>query len=535
MNGTADKPDLDWWSTNLFIALMALAFALPLVWPSIPPLTDLMGHMGRYRVELDIGRSPFLSRYFDYHWAPIGNLGVDLLVVPLSRLFGLELAVKLIVLAIPPLTAGGMLLLAREIHGRVPPTALFALPLAYAYPFQFGFVNFTLAIALAFPALALWVRLGRMERFRLRAGLFAPISFALFFAHSVGWGMFGLAAFAIEAAARHGRGTGWIESGWRAGLACLPLAPPILLMADWWLYRSTGAAARFWQWDAKIYHALTVLRNASRHFDLLSAVLLYLMLVLGLRRIGLRFDAKLGLAALILLAVYLVMPGIVMGSAYADMRLAAYTLAVAILALTPLSANRATRSAIAMAGLVFVAARLGVQGWTYWRLDRGYHAQLAALDHIPEGARIVALSNVPCQDIWDAPRTDHLGMMALVRRDAFVNGQWPQPGGRLLSVKYKAGGDFTLDPSQMLQPRPCRQKGSFTLGEALARIPRPAFDYLWLINVPHDRWPRDRNFVPAWQGERGVLYRISERPAITVAAGNAEAHKAHGARSLVRR
>ncbi|MFO3796683.1 MAG: S1C family serine protease, partial [Anaerolineales bacterium] len=39
-----------------------------------------------------------------------------------------------------------LLWIAREVHGRIPPTALFALPLAYSYPFQFGFVNFALSI-----------------------------------------------------------------------------------------------------------------------------------------------------------------------------------------------------------------------------------------------------------------------------------------------------------------------------------------------------------------------------------------------------
>jgi hypothetical protein len=59
-------------------------------------------------------------------------------------------------------------------HGKVPPTSLFALPLAYAFPFQFGFVNFTLGVALTFLAAALWLRLGTQGRTRLRAALFVP-------------------------------------------------------------------------------------------------------------------------------------------------------------------------------------------------------------------------------------------------------------------------------------------------------------------------------------------------------------------------
>ena len=117
-----------WWEQRWFLALVVLATMVPLLYPPVPPLVDLLGHMGRYRVELDLDHSSWLQRYYDFHWAAIGNLGVDLLVVPLGKLFGLELAVKLIVLAIPPLTAAGFLWVAREIHGPKPPTPVLALP-----------------------------------------------------------------------------------------------------------------------------------------------------------------------------------------------------------------------------------------------------------------------------------------------------------------------------------------------------------------------------------------------------------------------
>ena len=52
--------------------------------------------MGRYRVQLDLASSPWLKDYYGFHWAAIGNLGVDILVIPLSKLFGLELAVVVV-------------------------------------------------------------------------------------------------------------------------------------------------------------------------------------------------------------------------------------------------------------------------------------------------------------------------------------------------------------------------------------------------------------------------------------------------------
>jgi len=146
-----------WWERRWFLALVVLATMVPLVYPPVPPLVDLLGHMGRYRVELDLHHSPWLQQYYDYHWAAIGNLGVDLLVIPLGNLLGLEAAVKLIVILIPPLTAIGMLWVSREVHGRVSPTAFFALPFIYGFPFLFGFANYALSVALAFLAFGLWL------------------------------------------------------------------------------------------------------------------------------------------------------------------------------------------------------------------------------------------------------------------------------------------------------------------------------------------------------------------------------------------
>ena len=86
--------------------------------------------------------------------------------MPLGRLIGLEAAVKLIVLCIPPMTVAGFLWVAREVHHRIPPTAMFALPFAYSHPFMFGFVNFALSVALAFLAFGLWLHLGARKRLR---------------------------------------------------------------------------------------------------------------------------------------------------------------------------------------------------------------------------------------------------------------------------------------------------------------------------------------------------------------------------------
>jgi hypothetical protein len=271
------------WQTRGFIALVVFVTIIPLLWPDIAPLTDLPGHMGRYRVQLDIDTSPYLARYYGFQWSLIGNLGVDLLVVPLSAIFGLELAVKLVVIAIPALTVIGFLWVAREVHGQVPPTAFFALPFAYGHPFQFGFVNSSLSMAFAFLAFALWLRLARFGKLRLRAALFVPISMLIWVTHTYGWGTLGLMAFSAEAVRQHDKGPPWYEAIFRAGIHCLSLVPPIFLMLAWRSGHVGGLTTDWFNWNAKMKWVVMALRDRWREYDGASLALVGLVLVEAIR------------------------------------------------------------------------------------------------------------------------------------------------------------------------------------------------------------------------------------------------------------
>ena len=282
-SGTTSRP---WWETRPFVALLVLISAVPLLYPSTPPLVDLLGHMGRYRVQLDLATSPWLKEYYGFHWQAIGNLGVDILVIPMSKIFGLELAVKLIVLAIPPMTVAGFLWVAREVHGRIPPTALFALPFAYSHPFMFGFVNFALAIALAFLAFGLWLRLARLGRLRLRAILFVPISLIVYFTHTFGWGVLGLLCFSGEAVRQHDSGKGWFRSGVNAALHASVMALPLLFMLVWRSNIHGASTGYFFDFNYKWHFTLGSLRDRWRWFDRLAITIVALVV--------LEFDAAAG-------------------------------------------------------------------------------------------------------------------------------------------------------------------------------------------------------------------------------------------------
>ncbi len=497
-----------WWETRGFAVLAMLVAALPLLWPAVPPLVDLPGHMGRYRVQLDYDTSAVLRQFYEFRWALIGNLGVDLLIVPVSKIFGLELGVKLIVMAIPAMTVGGLLWIAREVHGAVPPTALFALPLAYGHPFLFGFVNFALAMALALLAFALWLRLARLGRLRTRALLFLFVAPVIWVTHTFGWGVLGVLAFSAELIRQHDRGGSWPHAVLHAGVHCLTMAPPILLMVAWRSGHVAGSTLDWFNWTYKWDWLTMILRDRWKAFDIASLILLALLPVFALFHRSLSFSRNLVASALFLILVYILLPRIVFGSAYADMRLTPFMLAIAIVAirLKP-EASAKFAGGLAVAGLAFFAVRTAATTASLGMTARSHEAALAALDHVPVGARLVSFVGHRCRVPWLLNRNWHLPAMATVRRTAFSNDQWEMAGAQLLRSRKLDAGWFRADPSQVVVAGRCRNKWK-TLDWSLANLPRAAFDHVWLIDPPRFDPRRLAGMTLVWSGGANALYRI---------------------------
>jgi hypothetical protein len=500
---------VQWWERRWTVIALALIATVPLLYPKIPPLVDLLGHMGRYRVQLDIGRSPWLHLYYGFHWAMIGNLGVDLLVMPLGRLIGLDPAVKLIVLAIPPLTVGGFLWVAREVHGRIPPTALFALPFVYSHPFMFGFVNFVLSVALAFLAFGLWLRLGRLGKLRLRAALFVPISLVVFFAHTFGWGMLGLLCFSAEAVRQHDSGRGWLRSALTAALHASVMALPVFITLIWRSEAHGGMTADWFNWLVKWQWLLHSFRDRWEVFDIGSLCVVGLVLVYALFSRRLTFSRNLLFTAFVLLIFFLLLPRTVFGSAYADMRLLPYVIATLVLAIRFRGRmSLPVARTLAFIGLVFFLVRIGGNTLSLAIAANDQEAKLAALDHVPEGARVVTLSLLPCTNAWALPRNSHLGSMVIVRRQGFANDQWVLEGLNLLDLRYTRAGYYSADPSELVRPNNCRDGLHRQLDTSLRLIPRKDFDYVWLLDPPAYDKRMTVGMQPVWRGAGSILYRL---------------------------
>lgn len=496
---------IDSWPALALIGLLSL---LPLLVVDIPPLVDLYGHIGRYAVQTDLANRPELQPYYSYEWRLIGNLGADLLVEALHRALGLEGAVRAVVILTQLLGTFGILAVSRAVHGRITPFAIAALPLLYGYPFSYGFLNYVLSMALALLAFAGWLRLRDSGNAGMARVWLGAAGLAIWVCHTYGWAFLGLmcgSAMLAEVMTTRVHPAAAVR---RIIGACWPALLPLILMVLW---RSEAGAAftGTWSWYHKGIWLLSVLRVKWMAFDIASLGILVALILWAAWYRGTTFGRRLVIAAGLSFICFAALPMYVLGSAFADMRLAPYAMVLTLLAIAPVRLNGRALMIVALVTTGFLTVRSIGTAAAYIEQDRAIAAVEPALDAIPVGARVAMLVVNPCPLQWQLSVMDHLGGLATARRSVFVNDQWHGPGMNPMTIHHPAAGVFAHDPSQVVIPDSCRRPSLRKhLSEALAAVPRAAFTHVWIIGeVRRDQpLPKDLFLLPH-RGE-GLLLKV---------------------------
>ena len=496
---------LDRWPAVLLVCLVAI---VPLLVVDFPPLVDLYGHLGRFAVQTELAQRPELQPFYSYEWKLIGNLGADILVKALHPLLGLEASVRWIVILTQLLGALGLMLVSREIHGRVTPFAVAAIPLLYGYPFNYGFINYAMSMALTLLAYAAWLRLHRLGR-KVAARLWLAVAgVAIWVCHTYGWAFLGLlcgSAMLAEVFAAKAPPVAFVR---RILAACWPLLLPVAPMIVW-RAESSGAAMAGWSLEYKLNWLLSAFRTKWIGLDLASVFFVYGLLIWAAFSKSTGFDRRLGIAALLCFAFVLILPTMVFGSAFADMRLVPYALAIALVAIAPDRLNAKTLQVVSLIAFAFFAGRSITTAAAYIQQDKQMAEVVPALDAIPIGARVAFFVVKPCDLLWAPPVFDHAAGLVLARRSAFVNDQWQQPGVNPLIVHYPAAGRYANDPSQLVRPDRCNREYRPSISSALNDLPRGAFTHVWIVGELSGLKSPPAGFVPVPHAGKGLLYAIT--------------------------
>ncbi|HZC38517.1 MAG TPA: hypothetical protein VE221_07565, partial [Sphingomicrobium sp.] len=280
-------------------------------------------------------------------------------------------------------------------------------------------------------------------------------------------------------------------------------------MLIWRTETHGGQTIDWFDWKVKWHWIYSALRDRWRWFDIGSLIAAALPLLYAMVSRKLTLSRNLAFSAIVLAISFVLIPRIIFGSAYADMRLVPYLIAVGLLAIRFRGApDRTTAQVLAVFGLLFFAIRIGGNTLSLGMAANDQKAKLAALDHVPEGARVITLTGMTCVEYWPMLRNSHLGAMVIARRQGFSNDQWLLEGVNLLDLKYRAAGYFAADPSQLVRPNTCHDALHRQINQSLSALPRNDFDYLWLIGVPPYNHELVADLPVVWRGPGSVLYRL---------------------------
>jgi hypothetical protein len=400
----------------LFAALFAAA-AVPVLVCDTLPLFDYPNHLARMHILADLARSHDLQRFYAIHWRPVPDLAMDAIVPTLAHIMPLDWAGRAFVLATLLLLAGGAAALHRVLFRVWSTWPCLAFLLLYSRILLWGFLNYLFGLGLALCAVAGWIAL-RQRPPALRLVVGAVAALALFFAHLLAFGLYGVLVIGYEMGEALRRRPGWGRAAGDLALAGAGFIPPLLI-----LFVATpgalGGAVRYGHPLRKLDLMFSVFDNYSRPFDVVCFAVVVLALIFLFARRWVRLVPAITVPLALLLVAYLAMPSQLATASGADHRIP-LLLGLVLVAGSDWAVPRVrARRLVFIAALALFAVRLGVVTAAWRDSDRLYASLLPALDELPAGSRI-AVAYPPEALNSEATPLAHFPTLAIVRRDAFV-------------------------------------------------------------------------------------------------------------------
>lgn len=502
-----DAVTLPWLRAPWLLAAIAV-LCLPYLLVTIPPLIDLPGHLGAAAIEAAAPGSA-LRRYWHWEWAYSLNMGGEVLMKLLAEEFGLVAAGWWSAVIATALFAAGCVAAIRAVNPRGGYGIGWALLFVFSYPLLMGFINYVLATGLALLVFAGWV--AWRHRPVARTVLLLVAQPVLLTCHAVGGALLPLLVGAYALGAVLDERPGWRVAMRRLAGECWPLLATLATMALWKIAAPAGKGGLQWFAMQKLLAFPFALRDQSQALDVATLAACGLLLLAG-AVIGARWSWRQGLPALALAMLFVVAPGAIDGSALIDVRLLPVAIMLALGLQDWSRVSLPVARGVALAGVALLGVRLAATSHGFAAYDADYKGQLAALDRVQPGAKVLALVEHSClRESWRTSRTDHLPSLASVYRGAWTNDNWAVPGLHMLTPKFRPGPGYSADPSTFVWSPGC-SGGKLLRGvdQAMRGAPLEKVDYVWLIDTGKPSRD-DRRLAEVWRSGRSVLYAVKAR------------------------
>ena len=174
---------------NATVATLLPIAVAPIFFVDIPALNDFLNHLARMHVLANAG-APDENPFYEVTWNLYTNMAMDLIVPPLGRVIGVDVAAKAFLVASQVLVVTGAVALEVAVKGRHQFSGLIALITLFSMPFMGGQTNFEFGTGLALWAAASWFAL--RHRPGLRFAVHCLLVAMLFVTHFVALGIYGV-------------------------------------------------------------------------------------------------------------------------------------------------------------------------------------------------------------------------------------------------------------------------------------------------------------------------------------------------------
>jgi hypothetical protein len=301
------------------LALLLAASLCPVLLVRIPAMADYPDHLARMYI-LNAAGTADQNPFYQIVWALYPNLAMDVLVPPLARFVGAELATRLFLLLSEILLVAGALAIERVVKGRMQLAGFAAVMFLYSLPFSFGFLNFEFGLAMALFGIAAMLAV-QDRSWAVRLLVNTAFVVIVFVAHFFALGVYGATLGLYELWRASDKKSALGEIARRLSVLALPAV--VLLAAVALTGSSIGGAGSSWLFVYKPLWLLHIFNGYSLPVSEASLVVLAGLLYAAARGGVLKVSAA-GLWIAIGFAVlYVAIPSRLLGTSYADCRIVA--------------------------------------------------------------------------------------------------------------------------------------------------------------------------------------------------------------------
>lgn len=489
-----------YWSALFFLLII---LTVPLTIDVVPPLLDYPIHLARSYITLEYTNDSLLREIFSIDWRPIPNLASDIVLFFLGRFFEIETAGRLLIGFCILLTVLGVIFLHRVNFGYWSWWPILAVIPAYHGALTAGFINYSIGIALIPTFLALAKLLNR-HKLIYRTVAHSIFAMFLFFCHVISVGLFGIFLFSCEC---------WNIINYRSISSrtityamitlILPFIWPAILYINHSLSkvveRENPAIIGIWDFDARLRGALMPFISGDYLLDFIAFFLFIAIFGYLIYCKTLAFSHDYSIGIIIVVTLFLVLPGHMLDAAFISDRLPIAIVLVGIASTNPQGIKKEHAAFFATLVLSVTMTRASSMTISWMESSRYYLRLNKAVEMVERGASVMILS--PMTELRDMglgfwhgirmtspnwhfsllniPALHSYAVIPLTKRAVFSQLHFVWADKQILSLKepysalnYGDGGDSTWDPAIILERS--RKDG-------VAMSNRERFDYFLVV------------------------------------------------------